>query len=124
VIKSWNPQRVKNAIIGDLVSSGEIVGKFVETEARRRLMAITEPEWGAGYRQKLVARLLTSTVERKSNEVIITVGVRVSTSRRGEKARKHGLYIELGSHTAPAHPFLRPAVFENGAKIVALLEGR
>jgi len=119
VIKNWNPKKFKDELLNDLEKNGEIVGKLVETEARRRLVAITDPPWGAGYRQEIVARLLRFEVERKSNEVVITVGV-ASTS----KSKHHGLYIELGSKTAPAQPFLRPAVFENGRKIVALLSGR
>lgn len=123
-IENWSPQKVRAEVIDNLMANGEIAGEFIESEARRRLLAIREPEWGAGYREKLVARLLTNQIERGNNEVVITVGVTESKSRRGEASRKHGLYIELGSKTAPAQPFLRPAVFENGAKIVALLEGR
>lgn len=118
-IKSWSPEQLKKKIMDDLVANGEIAGKFVETDARRRLVSIKEPEWGAGYRQKLVARLLRNEVERGFNEVVIRVGVAVSN-----EARHHGFYIEMGSSTAPAQPFLRPAVFENGRKIVALLAGK
>lgn len=119
MIKSWTPEKVKKEVVDNLVANGEIVGEFVETDARRRLMEITDPEWGAGYRQKLVARLLMNVVERKANEVVTSVGV-----AQTKDSKHHGFYIELGSATAPAHPFLRPAVFENAAKIVALLEGR
>ena len=124
MIKSWTPEKVKAEIIDNLVANGEIAGKFAETDARKRLLAIREPQWGAGYREKVVARLLTNQVERGKNEVVIRIGVAESKSRKGEARRKHGLYIELGSKTAPAQPFLRPAVFENGAKIVALLSGK
>jgi hypothetical protein len=123
-IKSWRPERVKAAIMDELVANGEIAGKFGETEARTRLLAIKEPEWGAGYREKVVARLLTNLVERGRNEVVIRIGVAESKSRKGVASRKHGFYIELGSKTAAAQPFLRPAVFENAGKIVALLSGK
>lgn len=122
-ITKWQPEEVKAMVTATLLENGEIAGKFVETDARKRLMAITDPEWGKKYRQQLVARLLTNIVERGLNEVIIRVGVRESKSRTGVASRKHGFYIELGSATAPAHPFLRPAVFENGKKIVRLLCG-
>jgi len=115
----WTPQAVKKAVMGELVANGEIVGKFVETEARRRLLSIRDPEWGMAYRSQLVARLLTYEMESSNKEVTIRVGVRPSQS-----GRHHGFYIELGSKTAPAHPFLRPAVFQNAAHIVALLAGR
>jgi hypothetical protein len=35
-----------------------------------------------------------------------------------------GFYIETGSTTAPAHPWLRPALLTNLRNIVALLGGR
>lgn len=115
----WTPEPVKQAALAELTANAEIVGKFVETDARRRLLAITEPEWGAGYRQEIVARLLRYEVETSRREVIIRVGV-----APGSSGRHHGFYIEMGSSTAPAHPFLRPAVFENAARIVALLAGK
>lgn len=123
MITRWTPEVVKAEVVKNLISNGEIVGKFLETDARRRIMAIKDPEWGKGYRQKLVARLIRNLVEHTGNEVVITVGVAESSSRRGVASRKHGLYIELGSKEAPPHPFLRPAVFENARKIVGLLEG-
>jgi len=116
---TWKPESFKKQLIADLVQNGEIVGKFVETEARRRLLAIRDPEWGEAYRSKLVARLLTYEVKTSPKEVTINVGVRTSSS-----GSWHGYYIELGSSKFGPHPFLRPAVFQNAAKIVALLSGR
>lgn len=119
MITKWEPEKFKAELLETLAANGEIAGQFVETDARRRLTAIETPEWGKKYRQRLVARLLRYEVERGKNEVIIRVGV--ATSKSGTH---HGFYIELGSKTAPAQPFLRPAVFENARKIVALLLGR
>lgn len=130
MIKNWNTRKLKAEVLDKLVANGEIAGDFVEKDARRRLLGIQEPPWGAGYRRKIVASLLTHTVERKPNEVAITIGV-----KRSESSFRHGFFIELGSSgahgwyydlrgkTVPAHPFLRPAVFENARKIVALLAG-
>lgn len=118
-ITKWNPEAVKKELTKDIIANGEIVGKIVETDARRRLLDIRDPEWGKNYRQKLVARLLMNEVNTTKNGVDILVGVAKSKS-----GSHHGYYIELGSKTAPAHPFLRPAVFENQRKILALLEGK
>lgn len=115
----WKADELTKKLLGDLSSNAEIVGKFLETDARRRLLAINDPKWGAKYRSQVVARLLAYEVETKPREVIIKVGVRTSGSER-----HHGFFIEFGSRTAPAHPFLRPAVLENAAKIVALLSGK
>lgn len=122
---NWTPENVRKEVVKNLASNGGIVGKFVEGEAKRRLLAINDPAWGAGYRKMIADYLLTSEVEVLPNEVVIRVGTKVSgVSKKGTGGRHHGFYIELGSKTAAAHPFLRPAVFENGKKIVGLLEGK
>lgn len=118
-ITKWTPDKVKEDVTNQLMSNGDIVGKFVESDAKRRLLDIRDPEWGQNYRQKLVARLLMFTVSEISNGVEILVGV--AKSRSGNH---HGYYIELGSKSAPPHPFLRPAVFENGRKVLAILSGQ
>lgn len=118
-ITKWHPERVREAALDELQANAEIAGKFVEEDARRRLYAIAEPEWGEKYRRLIVGRLLTNVVEREAKAVVITVGV-----AGGEKGRWYGFYIETGSSTSPAHPFLRPAVFDNARRIVALLAGR
>jgi len=115
----WNAADFKAQIVKDLVSNSEIVGEFVEADARQRLLSISDPEWGRAYREQVVARLLMNRVEVGKNEVTTLVGV--GKSRSGDH---HGFYIELGSATAPAHPFLRPAVFSNAKAIVNLLEGK
>jgi len=115
----WNPKAFKKALLNNLLSEMEIVGAFVESDARRRLHDIADPAWGRAYREQVVSRLLTNIVKVGKNEVIATVGVKKSPS-----GSHHGFYIEMGSSTAPAHPFLRPAVFQNGPQIIALLEGR
>lgn len=115
----WTPNNIKRRVIAELTANAEIAGKFVETDARRRLEAIQEPEWGRGYRREIVSRLLRYEVEALPKELVIRVGV-----APGSSGRHHGFYIEMGSSTAPAQPFLRPAVFENGRRIVALLAGK
>jgi HK97 gp10 family phage protein len=119
MIKNWQANAVKKMALDEIAANGAIVGKFMETDARRRLEAIREPAWGAGYRNEIVSRLLTNEVEQRTNDVLIRVGVKV-----GASGYHHGFYIETGSSTAPAQPFLRPALFENKQAILALLAGR
>jgi hypothetical protein len=114
--RNWDTDKLKAALKAKLLTNGEAVGAYVERDARRRLFAITEPEWGQGYRRHVVGRLLTHSVEEEPNGVVIKVGVEASPD-----SRHHGYYIETGSREAPAHPFLRPAVFENRRVIVGLL---
>lgn len=114
----WDASGFKAKLTGELMANAEIVGEFVESEARKRLLGIQDPDWGAAYRG-YVARLMDNEVVREGNGITIRVGV-----GRGRSGSHHGLYIELGSRTAAAHPFLRPSVIENAAKIVALLGGQ
>jgi hypothetical protein len=116
--KNWDRKKVIEAVADQLAVNADDAGNFVTAQARRNLLKIRDPRWGLGYRASLAHKLLQYEVERKSREVIINVGVGASP-----KSRHHGFYIEVGSMEFPAHPFLRPAVFENGRTIVRLLEG-
>lgn len=101
----------------DTVSrNGDDMAGFIVSDARRRLQAIEEPKYGRKYRRIIVAGLLGYNINSSGMITIIDVGVGQSTS-----SKRHGLYIELGTKTDPAHPFLRPAVFENKHNIVELL---
>jgi len=113
----WTPEKFKKQLIADLEANGQVVGEFVRTDARRRLTGITDPDWGAAYRA-FVAGLVTYEV--KSDKAAVTI----STGVKGGRLRWHGFYIETGTMKRAPHPWLRPAVFENGKKIVALLEGK
>src|SRR5512144_2170338 len=117
----WHLKEFKEDLISSLVSNGDIVAKFVETEAKKNIMAIQQPDWGAGYR-KYVSMTIRSEVEKTANYVEIRVGVPPGRTTKSGRQTKHiGFYIEMGSAKFPAHPYLRPAVFGNASKIIALL---
>ncbi len=120
---SWDPEAVKVAALAEVAENAEVVGEFVESEARRRLKAIGKPDnkRAVAWRAFLSRWALTNTVTVMANEVLIRVGMKVASGKGG---RTRGFYVETGSSTAPAHPYLRPAVFNNAAKIVALLGGK
>lgn len=111
-VARWTAEQVENRI--------GLAARYIEQDARRRLEAIADPEWGRGYRTQIVGRLLTSFVERAGKNILGHVGVRVAGGQGGEY---HGYYIELGSSTAPAHPWLRPALLENRDAILSLFRG-
>lgn len=119
MITKWDAVAVKKMAKGVIVSHAEDVGMFVETEARRKLDAIEDPDTkrDKNYRAYLSEFMLTNVVEDNENEVVIRVGMKIG--KQGQT--HHGFYIETGSSTAPAHPYLRPAVFENGKDIVMML---
>lgn len=121
--KHWRPEAVKKQVLAELSENAEIVGMFVETEARRRLDAIKKPsnDRAVAYRRFLSRWVLTHTIKTTERSVEIRVGMR----RRSEKGGgHHGYYIETGSKTAAAQPYLRPAVFHNAREIVRLLAGK
>jgi len=119
----WDPEAVKAATLAEVAENAEVVGEFVETEARRRLDTIRTPDnkRARAWRAFLSRWVLTNTVATEPNAVVITVGMKRGP-RKGGNTR--GFYVETGSSTAPAHPYLRPAVFQNARRIVELLAGK
>lgn len=120
VWRDWNPQRVKANITGQVAKNMEVVCKVVETQARANLMSISTPASGRGYRQKVLAPRVKYEIEIGKNFVEGRVGI-----LRGRHEEYHGAYyIEIGSRKYPAHPWLRPAVFNNAREIALLIAGR
>lgn len=119
MITRWEPANVKTMALEVIMSRAEDVGKFVETEARRRLDAIINPDTkrDRNYRSYLSSFILTNVVEKGEKEVVIRVGMKIGKDGQTH----HGFYIETGSSTAEAHPYLRPAVFNNEREIVRML---
>jgi hypothetical protein len=118
--KDWNPQRVKAAIAKNAAQNLEIACKFVETQARANLVSIADPKSGRGYRQKVLAPRIAFEIVMGRDFVEGRVGI-----SRGTRQEYHGAYyIEVGTRKIPAHPWLRPAVFNNAREIVQLLAGR
>ena len=117
-ITEWNADAVVSEITAAVVANMETAAQVVETDARRRLMAIADPEWGTAYRRSLAMWGLTSVVVVGQREIEAGVGL------PGGKAGHDGFYIEVGSRTAPAQPWLRPALATNLRRIVALIGGR
>lgn len=123
-VEKWDPIAVKKMAMDELMANAELTGVFIESEARRRLDAITAPDTSRdkNYRHYLSKYLLTHTVTVEKDAVVIDVGMKVGP--RGTGASHHGFYIEIGSESAAAHPYLRPAVFDNANEIVGLLAGK
>ena len=115
----WQPDKLKKEILKTLQANAQDVGDFVASDARHRVLAMRNmPAWEK-YRRKMVAGGIDFEVENKGTYIEIRVGVKTS-----ERSRKHGLYLELGRHNLPPSPFLRPTVFMNAKKIIALLSGK
>ena len=115
----WDAKRVTREIADEVEATLEVAGKVVEVDARRRMLAIREPERGRGYRRVLALYRLTSAVVRTSWEIAVEIGI-----PKGKKGGDYGFWIEVGSRTAPAHPWLRPALLTNLKGIMGLFGGR
>lgn len=120
-LEDWQPKRVEKMVEDQLLSRAEDVGKFVETEARKRLYQIKTPDTkrDRNYRHYLAKFILTHRVEQEVKAVVIRVGMKIG--KQGQT--HHGFYIETGSRTAPAQPYLRPAVLNNTREIMQMLKG-
>lgn len=137
VWKDWNPQRVKANIAAATAKNMEVACKVVETTARKNLMAISTPDWGRGYRQKVLAPRIIYEIEINASFVEGRVGIKRGKRSGGRKRDEHGrfvsgeasdeyhgaYYIEIGSKRIPAHPWLRPALLNHARDIVRILEG-
>lgn len=114
-ITEWRQDEVVGEVTAELEAKMETAAKVVEVAARRNLLAISEPDWGSAYRAMLANYKLSSFVVRSDKEIEAGIGL------PGGKAGHDGWYIETGSTTAPAHPWLRPALLHNLRKITQLL---
>jgi hypothetical protein len=117
-VTEWRQREVFEAIAADVQETMEIAAKVVETDARRRLLRIREPDFGRKYRMVLALYRLTSFVRREGKAIVGKIGIPA-----GEKGGDYGFWIEIGSKTAPAQPWIRPALIENLRNIVRLFNG-
>ena len=98
------------------VDNMEDAAKVVEIDARHRMLSISDPAFGTGYRRVLALYRLKSIVQRAGNVIEGSIGI-----PPGQKGGSYGFWIEVGSKTAPAHPWLRPALLTNLQTIKKLL---
>ena len=118
-VTEWKQRELVEAIAAQVTENMEAAAKVVEVDARHRLLAIRDPEFGRGYRRMLALYRLTSFVKRAGNAIEAQIGI-----PKGEKGGDYGFWIEVGSKTAAAHPWLRPALATNLRTIMALLGGK
>jgi hypothetical protein len=119
--RSWEADKLISHIGENIQRNAEQTGDFIYTQAKKNLDAIQTPAdaRSKNYRYYLSKYILTHFVEREKDLISIYVGMRIG--KNGQ--RHHGYYIETGSHTAPAKPYLRNALFNNLRDVVAMLTG-
>lgn len=118
-VVQWRQKELIEAVATQVTADMETAAKVVEVDARQRLLRIREPAFGQAYRRVLALFRLTSVVQRAGDVIEARIGI-----PRGEKGGDYGYWIEVGSATAPAHPWLRPALLHNLKRILALIGGR
>ena len=102
-------QRVLAAVSGRVLQNMERACQFVEGEARAN--APVSQRSGARHMREDITHQVTA----RRNTITGTVGVR---------SRSYwAWFIERGTRNMAAQPFLRPAVFNNAARIVKILAG-
>ncbi len=111
----WNARQVIEVIGDEVAETLEVAGEVVKVDAKRRLLAIRDPEQGRAYRKVLALYRLTTGMIRTPKEVAVKIGI-----PKGKKGGDYGFWIEVGSRTAPAHPWLRPALLTNLRNIMGL----
>jgi hypothetical protein len=116
-IDQWRQREVIEEVADQVISDMETAGKVVEVDARRRLLRIQDPEFGRKYRRVLAMFRLTSFVRRTGSTIEALVGI-----PKGERGGDYGFWIEVGSKTAAAQPWLRPALLTNLRRIREFLE--
>jgi len=117
-IVEWRQREVIEEIAGVVQENMEIAAEVVKIDARHRLLRIREPEFGRKYRMVLALYRMITVVTRKGDVIEGRVGL-----PPGDKGTRYGFYIETGSRTAPAQPWLRPALYGNLRRIQQLLIG-
>lgn len=106
MITQWNAREVKAQISGDVAANMDSVCQFVRDQARGRAPTLTG--------------LLASSIDYELSAGGETVSGRVGV----KKGRAfYGWFHEVGTRKMAAHPFLRPAVWENVAEILRRLAG-
>jgi len=118
-IVEWNQRKIVTAVKTEVAANMEIAATVVEVDARRRLLAIVEPEFGRAYRRVLALYRLISRVVVGENAIEGQIGI-----PPGKEGGDYGFWIEVGSHTYAAQPWLRPALMNNLKDILRLLAGR
>ena len=118
-VAEWRQREVVAAVRAEVKGNMELAVKVVEVDARRRLLAIQDPEFGRGYRRILALFRLISFVEEERDAITGRVGI-----PKGEKGGDYGFWIEIGSKTAPAQPWLRPSLMLNLDDLMKVLAGQ
>lgn len=106
-VKDWKAKELLAEVSGRIVRGMDKACDFAAEQARAK---------AARGATKRLSEGIDYEVEARGKTVTGYVGV-----KGGKGSPYYGYFVELGTKKMAAQPFLRPAVFENGAKIVKLI---
>ena len=106
-ITEWKQKELIAKVSGQIVAGMEAACQFAEGQAKAR----------APHRTGLLKSDISHKVEARGNEITGYMGV-FKTSKAF-----YARFPEFGTSRMAARPFLRPAIWENRAKIMKLLTG-
>lgn len=104
----WNDRKFVAELTGKIVQNMERAVEFAADQARGHA-----PRATGG-----LVRGVDIAVEAGRGKLEVTGWVGV------KKGIIHAWFQEMGTRKMAAHPFLRPAVFGNAARIVGIIEGK
>ena len=105
-IREWNEKALLVKVSGQVLRGMDRACQFAAAQAEAKAPR------GTGQ----LAGEIDYEVQPERGSVVGYVGV-----RKGKAF--YGYFQELGTSRMPAHPFLRPAVYENAGQIVKLIAG-
>ena len=113
VIKEWKAKELKAKISGRVLDGMDAACSYAADQVSGR----------APRRTPLLALEIGYNVKPERDSVVGRVGVKAGLISKSQGKAFYGLFIEMGTSKMPARPFIRPAIFENGAEIVRLIAG-
>lgn len=108
IIKEWRKHEVLAEMAARAVQGMEDACQFAVQEAKARVLV----------RSGLTKSDIIYEVSAWGNVVEGRIGI-----PKGKRHAWYWIFHELGTSRHPAHPALRPAVFDNAATIVRLIAG-
>ena len=105
-IKTWNKRKLIGEISGRVTQNMELAAEFAAQQAKSLAPVRT------GKLRDSIVGVVETRAHGEGVEGIV-----------GVKAEKfYARFVELGTRKSPAHPFLRPAVFDHAKEIVRIIQ--
>ncbi len=109
IVKQWKAKQFIAYVAGEVAVNMDRACEFAADRARAKV--------------PVRSGLTKSDIDYEVDARALVVEGRIGIPK-GKGHAFYGYFVEVGTSKMGARPFLRPAVSENGAEIVRILEGR